>query len=286
MQIVFQPKMKRLLDHFSVLFDSRIIYLTAEGRILYSGSNQPNCAFCKVVQQQLGLLETCRDWDKQMQQKAAREKTTLTYCCHAGLYEIIRPVFVRNSLVGYIMMGQFRSASEPSDTVKRLARQKAASDALTAAYESVPAFPLAKIAHIQQLLDAIADYIIQCEFVTKTGRGEFDALLSHIQANPEAWLSLDAAAQMLCKSPSYVAHQFRERYGCGVRHYQIQLKLQLAEESLRQSPTLPVKTIAQRLGFEDALYFSRLFKKYKGYSPTLLRHGQKPEPLTGGEANG
>ena len=34
---------------------------------------------------------------------------------------------------------------------------------------------------------------------------------------------------------------------------------------------LSVAQIAQLTGFEDALYFSRLFKKYYGVSPSLYR---------------
>ncbi|MDP1799045.1 MAG: helix-turn-helix domain-containing protein [Planctomycetaceae bacterium] len=33
----------------------------------------------------------------------------------------------------------------------------------------------------------------------------------------------------------------------------------------------PVKEVAREVGFEDELYFSRMFKKATGYSPTFFR---------------
>ncbi len=46
--------------------------------------------------------------------------------------------------------------------------------------------------------------------------------------------------------------------------------MSIAERLLRDT-VLPVKEVATQLGYEDAHYFSGLFKKEKGVSPAAFR---------------
>jgi len=55
------------------------------------------------------------------------------------------------------------------------------------------------------------------------------------------------------------------------------VRLARAEELL-QRQDIPVKEIAQAVGFSDANYFSRIFRKYKGVTPTEFKTGQNGMP--------
>ena len=59
---------------------------------------------------------------------------------------------------------------------------------------------------------------------------------------------------------------FRENFGCTPRAYITQQRLNTAENLLLNS-NLSIKKIAESIGYEDPLYFSRIFKKRYGYSP-------------------
>jgi AraC-like DNA-binding protein len=71
-------------------------------------------------------------------------------------------------------------------------------------------------------------------------------------------------------STGYFYRQFRQRTGLAPTAYLTRVRLQVATQLLQQS-TLPVKEIAGRVGLPDQAYFSRLFKKYAGVSPTRCR---------------
>lgn len=70
--------------------------------------------------------------------------------------------------------------------------------------------------------------------------------------------------------PHYVTCIFSERFGVTPKQYLTELKLKKACGLLR-SIQLPVNVVAESLGFEDALAFSRVFKKAFGVSPTGYR---------------
>lgn len=72
-------------------------------------------------------------------------------------------------------------------------------------------------------------------------------------------------------SKSRFSHKFKEVTGTVPIEYFINLKIKKAKELLASSD-LTVAEIAQRVGYENALYFSRLFKKYTKHSPTEYRN--------------
>lgn len=81
-------------------------------------------------------------------------------------------------------------------------------------------------------------------------------------------------AKMCALSQSRFSHKFKEVTGEVPSKYFIKIKMEKARELLKFS-NLSVSEIAERVGYDNALYFSRLFKKYTGLSPTEYRNGQK-----------
>jgi len=71
-------------------------------------------------------------------------------------------------------------------------------------------------------------------------------------------------------SVSQFSHLFKRHYGTSPMAYFVELRIQRAKEFLNNTG-MSVKEVAWELGFEDQLYFSRLFKKVSGISPTAYR---------------
>lgn len=83
----------------------------------------------------------------------------------------------------------------------------------------------------------------------------------------------DLAAQANLSIPHFT-HMFKKATGYAPIDYYLRLKIQLACQHLDLTEH-SIKEISHRLGFEDPYYFSRLFKKIMGRSPSEYRDTRK-----------
>lgn len=99
-------------------------------------------------------------------------------------------------------------------------------------------------------------------------------VLRLMQDHPTRALSLQQLARQAHLSPSRFSALFRSRTGTSPVQYHLRLRMQAACQLLDASPA-DVKEIADRCGYSDPYYFSRLFKKVTGLSPSAYRQEQK-----------
>lgn len=80
-------------------------------------------------------------------------------------------------------------------------------------------------------------------------------------------ISLDQIAKNMYLSPFYISKIFKEEIGDTPINYLIKIRLEHAKDLLLKASNLNIKEISCIVGYEDAYYFSKLFKKYYGSSP-------------------
>lgn len=88
-------------------------------------------------------------------------------------------------------------------------------------------------------------------------------------------VSLPQLAQSCHMSVSHFSRQFKKQYGLSPHAYHLFLKIESAKNLLTET-SLSVADIATSLGFDDPLYFSRVFKRACGLSPTKYRQCAEP----------
>lgn len=86
----------------------------------------------------------------------------------------------------------------------------------------------------------------------------------HLSYNQD-W-SIDKMAEFCKMSPSRFAHVFKERKKVSAKRFLLNIRLNKAKDFMLNSH-LTIKQVSSLIGFEDALYFSRVFKKEVGLSP-------------------
>ncbi|MBP1994518.1 response regulator transcription factor [Paenibacillus eucommiae] len=67
---------------------------------------------------------------------------------------------------------------------------------------------------------------------------------------------------------SYISKLFRAHKGVSPSQYVTKLRIDKAKEIIRLQPHLRMKEVAELVGYNDALYFSRVFRKETGDWPT------------------
>lgn len=91
-----------------------------------------------------------------------------------------------------------------------------------------------------------------------------------IAKNLASDLSLEEIASHVCLSPSRLTHLFREQMGVNLLRWREDQRILLAKHLL-QDTREPIAQIAEKVGYEDQLYFSRVFRKRVGLSPSAYR---------------
>lgn len=71
--------------------------------------------------------------------------------------------------------------------------------------------------------------------------------------------------------PSYLSKQFKKYKGMSPADYLIKLRIEKAKEIFLSQPDILTKDVAMIVGFTDPFYFSKIFKKETGMSPSVFR---------------
>ena len=130
----------------------------------------------------------------------------------------------------------------------------------------------ASVAELSPLLDEMA--YAYCRLVQKHSLKSYSPpvqkAIAYINANPSAPFSLSALSHRLGLSASYLSDLFKRESGRCLTEYANEKKMELAA-SLLTGTDERVGEIAAAVGIPDLQYFSKLFKKSKGETPTEYR---------------
>lgn len=97
-----------------------------------------------------------------------------------------------------------------------------------------------------------------------------NTIVSFINENYMKEISLDKISKNMYLSPAYISKIFKEETGESPINYLIKTRLSKAEDMIRED-RFSIKAIAKSIGYHDVYYFSKLFKKYYGCSPSKFR---------------
>jgi AraC-like DNA-binding protein len=95
------------------------------------------------------------------------------------------------------------------------------------------------------------------------------AAVERIKESFDKPITLDFVADELALAPSRLSRLFIEETGKGFSDFLIEYRIERAKEMLAQ-PGATIKRVSAACGYPDPNYFSRLFKKVTGLTPSTL----------------
>ena len=101
--------------------------------------------------------------------------------------------------------------------------------------------------------------------------GRIEEILAYFHQNFQKEIEVRECARRFNISESWLIRSFRERTGQTPQRYLTDIRLRQARELLASS-SLNIGEIAEIVGYDNALYFSRIFRKYTGISPRDYRN--------------
>lgn len=119
--------------------------------------------------------------------------------------------------------------------------------------------------------------IFQKEIQKKTAAPEPPGIKTMKQFMKEHFrenITLDTIAASAFLSASYASRLFKKEMNISIMDYLLQLRMDDAKKLLRET-TLPIDEISQKTGYADSSYFTKVFRKAMGMTPSRYRQSLK-----------
>lgn len=99
----------------------------------------------------------------------------------------------------------------------------------------------------------------------------YRSVVDHLNNNYDRLEDLRSLEQVLNRKYPYLCHVFKKYAGATIGEYLHLLRIQRAKHLLL-STDRSIRSIAEEVGFKDAFYFSRIFKRIEGVPPQTFRN--------------
>jgi len=94
--------------------------------------------------------------------------------------------------------------------------------------------------------------------------------LAYIDANIHRTVTLKEVAEHIYLNANYFSALFRQQLGINFSEYVTQKRMELAKQKLMETDAT-IMAISEMVGYQTAKYFTHLFKKCEGMTPSAYR---------------
>ena len=112
------------------------------------------------------------------------------------------------------------------------------------------------------------DVLYRSDSGSGTSADAYQAIKDYLRAHYNEDITLTSLAEQFHFSPEYVSRLFKRLDGQPPSRYLTTLRIEESKRLIRESAYLNLRMIAKLVGYPDAHYFSRIFRKVTGMTPT------------------
>ena len=238
------------------------------------------CALCNRTRDLKNGRAMCDASDRVRAVSLAREyKTPFFFECHMGMRELIVPLVHLDELVGIIFVGQCRTENEDMSKIvaQSAARLGGDADEFLELYRALPIVSKSVLINAGNSLSLYFDAMMTNKEVLRIGNSEAptpqdltNRMKTYIDINYYKDITPLSVAKRFFVNPSYASRIFSKNVGVSMNEYINRRKIDRAK-LLLSSSAIPMSSISLNVGFSDANYFARTFKRIVGVSPTEYR---------------
>lgn len=235
-------------------------------------------AFCQSIKQNPNLYARCSLCSAAHKRHCKQLQAPFSKSCFLGISEYSVPIMIDRLCIGSISVGHTcTDFSEASRRLKKEAERLSLnhSELQQIFHESVsPEAPSSQTCAVFQFIaDFLAEefrpfvHLARLDDAKSPADSGFEAIRTYIFNNyTSPNISIASIAEACNYSQSYVSHTFKKKMKVNVRTYINQLRIVLAKHELSNGSS--VSFTAMICGFNDANYFSNVFRSMVGIPPS------------------
>lgn len=255
--IVEQTKLYEILQEFHKITGLKVSFIENYDMPVL-GVPSTNCRLCAYKQRDLDFYRRCKECDYNAMQFASKSKDLYIYECHYHLIEALHPVDMCGRRIGYFLLGQMLIDKEKFLRLNR-------PDEYELSLLNEIASPTLETLHsASKILSWLAEYTVLNRHLDLTMGQTTQPIARYIETHLTERITVDQLCELFHFSRPTLFARFKKEYGKGITAYVNDLRVEKSKSLLER---YGIAETAERVGFGDANYFSRLFKKTTGLAP-------------------
>lgn len=258
------------------------MYTTTEVR-KYTGHR---CDLCANVRNLPNGQKKCNLSDRSAAVSyAVRQKTPFFHQCHIGLYELLVPIYNGDNLCGLVFIGQCRIERMNAESVieKNAAKMGGNGELFKKMYQDLPLLKSETLLamgniiklYLENLIDLDNIFALNAEAQEVSQKSPLhERVKTYIDQYYKTPLTPQSLSELFFVNSSYLSRTFKENVGTNICTYINETRIEHAKMLLKNT-NYPINVVALNVGYTDANYFVKLFRKYGGTTPSAYRESQQ-----------
>ena len=226
-----------------------------------------SAGYCSLVASTKEGAKACTKSNRSLISRCRESKQPVRHICAAGLLDIAIPLLHRGEIVGFLMIGQIRKGELLPECTQAFPINR---EELNECYRALPLYNDQMIESIINIATMLTKYVMFENMVRSQQKQSAAALADYVEEHLTEKLTVESVSHGMHMSASGIYKCMRQSYNRTLCEYITERRIERAVKLLEDAD-LSIEEVAEAVGFTDAAYFSRRFKKSKGISPLKYR---------------
>jgi len=268
-----ENKLLNAMDDFYNATGINIAIIDDKGTLMLQKHKFYN-EYCSLIQSTSQGKNRCIRSDIILMNKCRLSKKMESRICHAGLMDIIIPVLFKDTVLCYLIFGQFKREKDFDKIKNTLSELPLDIMKMRKLYNTLTPYVENKIQSIANIATILSRYILLEDMLKPNINDNAERALAFIDENLESKLSIQDICKHTNISKSVLYKVFHAHFNCTVNEY-------ISSERVKKSinmllyTDMSIENIALSVGFSSTAYYGKMFKKYYGITPLKYRNEKK-----------
>lgn len=268
-----ENKLLNAMDDFYNATGINISMLDDKGNLILQKHKFYN-KYCSLIQSSSQGKERCFRSDAILVEKCRISKRMESHICHAGLMDVIIPILFKDTVLCYLIFGQFKRQQDFDEIQNTLSELPLDIMQMRKLYNTLTSYNENKIQSIANIATILSRYILFEDMLKPNINDNVERIIAYIDKNLENKLSIQDICKHTNISKGTLYKFFHTHFNCTVNEY-------IASERVKKSINMllytdsSIENIALSVGFTSASYYGRMFKKYYGITPLKYKSEKK-----------